>query len=61
MPGQESLDGPLNRRDFLTMSARTTAGFSLFGLWIVTVGEAKAATDSWNGSAFSPAFGTGFK
>ncbi len=32
MPGQESLDDPLNRRDFLTMSARTTVGFCMFGL-----------------------------
>ena len=61
MPRQGSLDGPMNRREFLTVSARTTAGFSVFGLWIVTLGDGKAATGFWGGSAFSQAFGTGFR
>ncbi len=61
MPGRESLDGPMNRRDFLAVTARATVGFSLFGLWIVTLDEAEAATDFRQPSAFSPAFGTGFR
>ena len=61
MPRQESLDGPLNRRDFLAMTARSAAGFCMFVLWVVTVSEAKAATDFRQQSAFSPAFGTGFR
>lgn len=57
---QESPPGPMNRRDFLAAAVRVTVGFGAFGLWIVTLSDADAA-ERKRVTAFSPAFGTGFR
>ncbi|MGB1547798.1 MAG: hypothetical protein ACPHIA_04605 [Alphaproteobacteria bacterium] len=50
----------MNRRDFLAAAVRVTVGFGAFGLWIVTLSDADAA-ERKRVTAFSPAFGTGFR
>ncbi|MCE2510453.1 MAG: hypothetical protein J4G10_05685 [Alphaproteobacteria bacterium] len=61
MTGRASLEGAVNRRDFLTVAVRATAAFGAFGLWVVTLRAADATTRIHRDSAFGPAFGTGFR
>lgn len=53
-----SRGGAMDRRDFLVLSGRVTAGFGCF--WLVAATAGRASADLRAGSAFSAGFDAGF-